>query len=186
MGQIHQCRADLRGTDYVLATPDVAEALAERIAVAITEFYGEIRRPRLILSAINDRHFERLCKLPVGTVPPEEPSSPLVQVASAVGAAMDMVGRRFNAVTTGRGGAGRWPAARTMCGEADGRLFEWQPLMMVRLPRPLLSRARFTRCPAVRPGRSNRLRGRSTPPGISRRSSRYVARCAILKEDAIQ
>ena len=27
--------------DYVLATPDVAEALAERIAVAITEFYGE-------------------------------------------------------------------------------------------------------------------------------------------------
>lgn len=39
-------------------------------------------------------------------MPPEEPSSPLVQVASAVGAAMDMVGRRFNAVTTGRGGAG--------------------------------------------------------------------------------
>jgi len=94
--------------DYVLATPDVAEALAERIAVAITEFYGEDPKASPDFGRIiNDRHFERLCKLlPVGTVPPEEPSSPLVQVASAVGAAMDMVGRRFNAVTTGRGGAG--------------------------------------------------------------------------------
>ena len=27
--------------DYVLATPDVAEALAKRIAVAVTEFYGK-------------------------------------------------------------------------------------------------------------------------------------------------
>lgn len=94
--------------DYVLATPDVAEALAERIAVAITEFYGEDPKASPDFGRIiNDRHFERLCKLlPVGTVPPEEPSSPLVQLASAVGAAMDMVGRRFNAVTTGRGGAG--------------------------------------------------------------------------------
>ena len=94
--------------DYVLATPDVAEALAERIAVAITEFYGEDPKASPDFGRIiNDRHFERLCKLlPVGTVPPEEPSSPLVQVASAVGAAMDMVGGRFNAVTTGRGGAG--------------------------------------------------------------------------------
>ena len=94
--------------DYVLATPDVAEALAERIAVAITEFYGEDPKASPDFGRIiNDRHFERLCKLlPVGTVPPEEPSSPLVQVASAVGAAMDMVGRRFNAVTTGRGGVG--------------------------------------------------------------------------------
>ena len=94
--------------DYVLATPDVAEALAERIAVAITEFYGEDPKASPDFGRIiNDRHFERLCKLlPVGTVPPEEPSSPLVQVASAVGAAMDIVGRRFNAVTTGRGGAG--------------------------------------------------------------------------------
>lgn len=94
--------------DYVLATPDVAEALAERIAVAITEFYGEDPKASPDFGRIiNDRHFERLCKLlPVGTVPPEEPSSPLVQVASAVVAAMDMVGRRFNAVTTGRGGAG--------------------------------------------------------------------------------
>ena len=94
--------------DYVLATPDVAEALAERIAVAITEFYGEDPKASPDFGRIiNDRHFERLCKLlPVGTVPPEEPSSPLVQVASAVGAAMDMVGRRFNAVSTGRAGAG--------------------------------------------------------------------------------
>ena len=86
----------------------MAEALAERIAVAITEFYGEDPKASPDFGRIiNDRHFERLCKLlPVGTVPPEEPSSPLVQVASAVGAAMDMVGRRFNAVTTGRGGAG--------------------------------------------------------------------------------
>ena len=93
--------------DYVLATPDVAEALAERIAVAITEFYGEDPKASPDFGRIiNDRHFERLCKLlPVGTVPPEEPSSPLVQVASAVGAAMDMVGRRFNAVSAGRAGA---------------------------------------------------------------------------------
>lgn len=39
--------------DYVLATPDVAEALAERIAVAITEFYGEDPRPRLILVVLS-------------------------------------------------------------------------------------------------------------------------------------
>ena len=94
--------------DYVLATPDVAEALAERIAVSITEFYGEDPKASPDFGRIiNDRHFERLCKLlPVGTVPPEEPSSPLVQVASAVGAAMDMVGRRFNVVAAGRGSAG--------------------------------------------------------------------------------
>ena len=94
--------------DYVLATPDVAEALAERIAVAITEFYGEDPKASPDFGRIiNDRHFERLCKLlPVGTVPSEEPSSPLVQVASAVGAAMDMVGRRFNVVAAGRGSAG--------------------------------------------------------------------------------
>ena len=94
--------------DYVLATPDVAEALAERIAVAITEFYGEDPKASPDFGRIiNDRHFERLCKLlPVGTVPTEEPSSPLVQVASAVGAAMDMVGRRFNVVAAGRGSAG--------------------------------------------------------------------------------
>ena len=94
--------------DYVLATPDVAEALAERIAVAITEFYGEDPKASPDFGRIiNDRHFERLRKLlPVSTVPPEEPSSPLVQVASAVGAAMDMVGRRFNAVSAGRAGAG--------------------------------------------------------------------------------
>lgn len=94
--------------DYVLATPDVAEALAERIAVAITEFYGEDPKASPDFGRIiNDRHFERLCKLlPIGTVPPEEPSSPLVQVASAVGAAMDMVGRRFNVVAAGRGSAG--------------------------------------------------------------------------------
>ena len=94
--------------DYVLATPDVAEALAERIAVAITEFYGEDPKASPDFGRIiNDGHFERLCKLlPVGTVPPGEPSSPLVQVASAVGAAMDMVGRRFNVVAAGRGSAG--------------------------------------------------------------------------------
>ena len=113
--------------DYVLATPDVAEALAERIAVAITEFYGEDPKASPDFGRIiNDRHFERLCKLlPVGTVPPEEPSSPLVQVASAVGAAMDMVGRRFNAVTTGRGGAGEMAAmpwaARSLPGNSRSR-----------------------------------------------------------------
>lgn len=50
--------------DYVLATPDVAEALAERIAVAITEFYGEDPKASPDFGRIiNDRHFERLCKL---------------------------------------------------------------------------------------------------------------------------
>ncbi|MBT1170727.1 aldehyde dehydrogenase family protein [Bifidobacterium sp. SO4] len=85
--------------DYVLATPDVAEALARRIAVAITEFFGENPQDsRDYGRIINDRHMERLIGLlSAGTVPPETPSSPLVVAASAVGAAMDMVGRRINA-----------------------------------------------------------------------------------------
>lgn len=85
--------------DYILATPDVAEALARRIAVAITEFFGENPQDsRDYGRIINDRHMERLIGLlPDGTVPPETPSSPLVVAASAVGAAMDMVGRRINA-----------------------------------------------------------------------------------------
>ena len=99
----------------MLATPDVAEALAERIAVAITEFYGEDPKASPDFGRIiNDRHFERLCKLlPVGTVPPEEPSSPLVQVASAL-QCRDYWARW-------RGGDGR---QREQCGEADGR-FEY-------------------------------------------------------------
>ena len=44
--------------DYVLATPDVAEALAERIAVAITEFYGEDPKASPDFGRIiNDRQF---------------------------------------------------------------------------------------------------------------------------------
>ena len=114
--------------DYVLATPDVAEALAERIAVAITEFYGEDPKASPDFWSYYQRSsFLNDCAMPYwpsATVPPEEPSSPLVQVASAVGAAMDMVGRRFNAVTDWarwRGGDGR---QREQCGEADGR-FEY-------------------------------------------------------------
>ncbi|KAB7787606.1 aldehyde dehydrogenase family protein [Bifidobacterium cebidarum] len=85
--------------DYVLATPDIAEALAKRIAVAVTEFYGENPEASKDYGRIiNDRHFERLLKLlPAGTVPPQEPSSPLIKAASAVGAAAEMVGRRINA-----------------------------------------------------------------------------------------
>ena len=89
--------------DYVLATPDVAEALAKRIAVAVTEFYGKNPQDSPNFGRIiNERHFDRLCKLlPVGTVPSDEPSSPLIQVASAVGAAVDMVGKRINAAASG-------------------------------------------------------------------------------------
>ncbi|MBT1163769.1 aldehyde dehydrogenase family protein [Bifidobacterium felsineum] len=84
--------------DYVLATPDIAEALAKRISVAVTEFYGENPETSKDYGRIiNDRHFERLLKLlPAGTVPPQEPSSPLIKAASAVGAAAEMVGRRIN------------------------------------------------------------------------------------------
>ncbi|NMM94064.1 aldehyde dehydrogenase family protein [Bifidobacterium oedipodis] len=83
--------------DYVLATPDIAEALAKRIAVAIDEFYGDDPKTSPDYGRIiNDHHVERLCGLlPVGTVPPEQPSSPLIKAASAFGAAVDMVGRRF-------------------------------------------------------------------------------------------
>lgn len=85
--------------DYVLATPDIAEVLAKRIGVAIGEFFG--KDPAVSSDygrIVNNRHIERLCKLlPAGTVPAEEPSSPLVQVASVVGAAVDMVGRRITA-----------------------------------------------------------------------------------------
>jgi aldehyde dehydrogenase (NAD+) len=85
--------------DYVLATPDIAQGLARRIAVAIEEFYGADPQASPDFGRIvNERHFERLCALlPAGTVPAEESSSPLVKAASAVGAAMDMVGRRLSA-----------------------------------------------------------------------------------------
>lgn len=117
--------------DYVLATPDVAEKLAKRIAIAVTEFYGQDpQSSRDFGRIINERHFDRLCGLlPDGTVPSEEPSSPLVQVASAVGAAVDMVGRRINAATSGDTAASDAvgtgivavpgvvdPAGRVMCG----------------------------------------------------------------------
>ncbi|NMM98736.1 aldehyde dehydrogenase family protein [Bifidobacterium olomucense] len=95
--------------DYVLATPDVAEKLAKRIAVAVTEFFGENPQDSHDYGRIvNNRHMERLIGLlPAGTVPSETPSSPLVVAASAVGAAMDMMGRRINAgVVANRHGRG--------------------------------------------------------------------------------
>lgn len=161
--------------DYVLATSDVAEALVKRIAVAVTEFYGEDPKASPDFGRIiNDRHFERLCKLlPVGTVPPEEPSSPLVQVASAVGAAMDMVGRRLMPcppdVQVRRTRPAVVLAVRTMRRNLLPVRMR-QPLIVMRLPRPLLSRARFTRCPAcsTRPVESFAAARSIVPPGISR------------------
>ncbi len=50
--------------DYVLATPDVAQVLAERIALAVTEFYGEDpQASHSFARIINERHFERLSRL---------------------------------------------------------------------------------------------------------------------------
>lgn len=115
--------------DYVLATPNVADALAKRIAVAVREFYGE--DPQISPDygrIINERHFDRLCGLlPAGTLPAEKPSSPLIRVASALGAAMDMVDRRItavhSAVNTGNDDKGASkhldspdPAGRLVCG----------------------------------------------------------------------
>ncbi len=93
--------------DYVLATPDVAEALARRIALAVTEFFGEDPRRSPDYGRIVDaRHVERLSRLlPGGAVPPEAPVSPLVKAASVFGAAVEMVGRRFGAHTAPERGA---------------------------------------------------------------------------------
>lgn len=107
--------------DYVLATPDIAEALAERIAVAVSEFYGDDPRHSADFGRIvNERHFDRLCGLlPAGTVPSGEPGSPLIRAASAVGAAMDMVGRHITA-----GSQIADPAGRLICGgevDRDGK-----------------------------------------------------------------
>ena len=105
--------------DYVLATPNIAEALAKRIAVAITEFYGDDPKTSPDYGRIiNDHHVERLCGLlPVGTVPPEQPSSPLIKAASAFGAAVDMVGRRIAAGQNGQTDTGTFdPAGQLMCG----------------------------------------------------------------------
>lgn len=53
--------------DYVLATPGVAEMLARRIAVAVTEFYGEDpRRSPDFARIVNDRHFQRMTGLMEG------------------------------------------------------------------------------------------------------------------------
>lgn len=110
--------------DYVLATSDVAQRLAERIAVAVREFYGEDPRHSPDYGRIvNDRHVDRLCGLlPAGTVPAPasaRPVSPLVRVASVFGAAADMVGRRLGM----GGGTSRAadpraadPAGRVVCG----------------------------------------------------------------------
>lgn len=50
--------------DYVLATPDIAQVLAERIAVAVGEFYGEEpQASRSFARIINERHFDRLSRL---------------------------------------------------------------------------------------------------------------------------
>lgn len=50
--------------DYVLATPDIAQALAERIAVAVGEFYGENpQESDSFARIINERHFDRLVRL---------------------------------------------------------------------------------------------------------------------------
>lgn len=87
--------------DYVLATPDVAEPLARRIALAVTEFFGEDPRRSPDYGRIVDaRHVDRLSRLlPGGAVPHEAPVSPLVRAASVLGAAVEMVGRRFGAHT---------------------------------------------------------------------------------------
>ncbi|WP_051922808.1 aldehyde dehydrogenase family protein [Bifidobacterium stellenboschense] len=107
--------------DYVLATPDVAEALAERIAVAIREFYGDDPRCSPDYGRIvNVRHVERLRGLlpaaaastaaPAG---PARPTSSLIRVASVFGAVSDMVRRRL-----GSSGGGPAPdaAGRVVCG----------------------------------------------------------------------
>lgn len=101
--------------DYVLATPDVAERLAGRLAVAVREFYGaDPRRSPDYGRIVDARHLERLIGLlPAGTVEPPEGgqasplASSLVKAASAFGAAVDMVGRRFGSGTDDRqpGGA---------------------------------------------------------------------------------
>lgn len=50
--------------DYVLATPGVAQMLADRIALAITEFYGDDPRQSADFArVINERHFDRLSAL---------------------------------------------------------------------------------------------------------------------------
>lgn len=50
--------------DYVLATPDVARALADRIAVAIREFYGENpQKSDSFARIVNKRHFDRISRL---------------------------------------------------------------------------------------------------------------------------
>ncbi|MBW3080891.1 aldehyde dehydrogenase family protein [Bifidobacterium saguinibicoloris] len=59
--------------DYVLATSDVAEALATRIGVAVTEFYGDDpQRSPDYGRIVNERHFDRLCAL----LPEHASSSP--------------------------------------------------------------------------------------------------------------
>ena len=53
--------------DYMLATPGVAEALADRIAVAVTEFYGEDPAASPDYGRIvSDRHVRRLASLMEG------------------------------------------------------------------------------------------------------------------------
>lgn len=50
--------------DYVLATPDVARALADRIAIAIREFYGENpQQSDSFARIVNERHFDRISRL---------------------------------------------------------------------------------------------------------------------------
>ncbi|OZG68180.1 aldehyde dehydrogenase family protein [Bifidobacterium eulemuris] len=50
--------------DYVLATPDIAQMLADRIALAVTEFYGDDPRQSSDFARIvNERHFDRLTGL---------------------------------------------------------------------------------------------------------------------------
>ncbi|TPF95158.1 aldehyde dehydrogenase family protein [Bifidobacterium sp. UTBIF-78] len=104
--------------DYVLATPDVAERLAKRMAVAVTEFFGEHPQTSVDYGRIvNDRHMERLIGLlPAGTVPSAEPSSPLIKAASAVGAAVEMVGRRIGAGAVGDDATTAVSAGRVVCG----------------------------------------------------------------------
>ncbi|NEG54270.1 aldehyde dehydrogenase family protein [Bifidobacterium platyrrhinorum] len=132
--------------DYVLATPDVAEALAERIGVAVREFYGEDpRRSPDYGRIVNGRHVDRLCGLlpvraasgdgasgPRGThVLRRDLREPLVKAASAIGAVIDMAGRRLSrgAVVPAGDGPGSGtadgivavpgvadPAGRVVCG----------------------------------------------------------------------
>ncbi len=64
LGAVDQRRADLRAPDYVLATSDVIEPLAGKIAEAVTRFFGsDPQHSDSFGRIINARHFDRLTAL---------------------------------------------------------------------------------------------------------------------------